>query len=59
MAGAAWHYTKYNKTAVLDATERNAMAASRGLWADAEPVPPWEWRKAYQHGHVAMAKASQ
>jgi len=59
MAGAAWHYTKYNKTVVLDAAERNARAARRGLWADAEPVPQWGWRKAYQHGHAAMAKASQ
>ncbi len=24
--------------------EANAKAAKRGLWADAEPVPPWEWR---------------
>jgi len=22
-----------------------ARAAGRGLWADAEPVPPWDWRK--------------
>ena len=32
-------------TAALEAAERNARAARRGLWADGEPVPPWEWRK--------------
>ena len=28
----------------LAAAERAARAAKRGLWADAKPVPPWEWR---------------
>ena len=45
VTGHAWHYTKYDKTAALEAAERNARAARRGLWADGEPVPPWEWRK--------------
>ena len=45
VTGHAWHYTKYDHTAALEAAERNARAARRGLWADAEPVPPWEWRK--------------
>jgi endonuclease YncB( thermonuclease family) len=43
--GHAWHYGRYDHTAALEAAERNARAARRGLWADAEPVPPWEWRK--------------
>jgi endonuclease YncB( thermonuclease family) len=42
--GHAWHYSRYDHTAVLEAAERNARAARRGLWADAQPVPPWEWR---------------
>jgi len=42
--GHAWHYTRYDRTAALEAAERNARAAKRGLWTDAEPVPPWEWR---------------
>ena len=28
----------------LDA-QSHARAARRGLWSDASPVPPWEWRK--------------
>jgi endonuclease YncB( thermonuclease family) len=43
--GLAWHYTRYSDDAGLAAAERDARAARRGLWADAKPVPPWEWRK--------------
>ena len=43
--GHAWHYSRYDHTAALEAAERNARAARRGLWTDGEPVPPWEWRK--------------
>ena len=35
--GHAWHYTKYDKTAVLEAAERKARAARRGLWAHRVP----------------------
>ena len=42
--GLAWHYVKYSKDARLAAAERAARAAKRGLWADAAPVPPWDWR---------------
>ena len=42
--GLAWHYVRYSKDARLAAAEREARAADRGLWADREPVPPWEWR---------------
>ena len=42
-AGYAWHDTRYaphdTKLAQLQA---EAQAARRGLWADANPVPPWE-----------------
>lgn len=43
--GLAWHYVKFSRDARLAAAERDARAARRGLWADAAPVPPWEWRK--------------
>jgi micrococcal nuclease len=43
-AGMPWHYTRYNKDGALAAAEQAARAARRGLWADKEPVPPWEWR---------------
>jgi micrococcal nuclease len=44
-AGLAWVYTRYNKDRELPALQEQAKAAKRGLWADSEPVPPWEFRK--------------
>lgn len=42
--GMAWHYRRYSKDESLAGAEREARAAKVGLWADKEPVPPWEWR---------------
>ena len=45
-AGLAWWYRRYapdDKT--LEQLERGARGANRGLWADPNPVPPWEWRR--------------
>jgi endonuclease YncB( thermonuclease family) len=44
-AGVAWHYTKYDQSREYAAGEKSAKDAGRGLWADRNPVPPWEWRK--------------
>jgi len=44
--GMAWVYRRYApKDSPLYAVEDEAKAARRGLWTDAEPVPPWEWRR--------------
>jgi endonuclease YncB( thermonuclease family) len=43
-AGYAWHDTRYaphdRRLAQLQA---EAQAMQRGLWADTNPIPPWEW----------------
>ena len=45
-AGLAWHYSKYAPDDQGLATlEKEAKEAKAGLWADADPMPPWEWRK--------------
>lgn len=36
---------KYSKDESLGALEAAARTSKRGLWADPESVPPWEWRK--------------
>ncbi len=44
-AGFAWWYRRYAPDdEMLAQLEQEAREAQRGLWADAEPVPPWEWR---------------
>ena len=43
-AGLAWHYVRFSDDEQLARAEREARAAGRGLWADREPVPPWDWR---------------
>lgn len=43
-AGAAWVYDQYNTDKALPALQREAQKQKRGLWADSQPVPPWEWR---------------
>lgn len=46
-SGAAWVYERYNVDESLPALQREAQEQKRGLWVDANPVPPWEWR--YKH----------
>ena len=36
---------KYDQSREYAAGEKSAKDAGRGLWADRNPVPPWEWRK--------------
>jgi endonuclease YncB( thermonuclease family) len=49
--GLAWWYRKYsNEQSAQDRgayefSEQEARAKRAGLWADADPVPPWDWRK--------------
>ena len=45
-AGLAWHYRHHcpDDRALADA-EAEARRDRRGLWADARPEAPWEWRR--------------
>jgi micrococcal nuclease len=44
--GWCWWYRKYAPgDTVLEGLEKEARAGKKGLWADPQPVPPWEWRK--------------
>jgi endonuclease YncB( thermonuclease family) len=43
--GWAWHYRQYSKDLRLAELEAEAGTAGRGLWADAHPVAPWDYRK--------------
>ncbi len=43
-AGLAWMYRRYTNDQSLSDLEQEARVAGRGLWVDANPIPPWEWR---------------
>ena len=50
-AGLAWWYRKYAKeqsaedARSYETAELDARASYVGLWRDAEPILPWDWRK--------------
>lgn len=49
--GAAWFNRRYSKRNELDALEQAARARQQGLWQQANPMPPWEWRKRYSKNY--------
>ncbi len=43
--GYGWYYEQYAPEETEYARlERQARNAQRGLWSQASPIPPWEWR---------------
>ena len=44
-AGMAWVFDRYVIDRRLYTLQDEARTARRGLWADAQPVAPWEWRR--------------
>jgi endonuclease YncB( thermonuclease family) len=46
MAGLAWVDTEHVPSAsALHALQRSAIGSGRGLWADGNPIAPWEFRR--------------
>jgi endonuclease YncB( thermonuclease family) len=48
--GYAWWFRKYSKDQTLAKLEAEARQNKCGLWADANPVPPWDWRDQRRDG---------
>lgn len=44
-SGACWRYVRYAKDTALIGMEAQARQARRGLWAQDNPIAPWEWRR--------------
>ncbi|MEO6976284.1 MAG: thermonuclease family protein [Gallionella sp.] len=42
--GMAWEYSHYHSDRRYIALQTEARQAGRGLWAQHDPTPPWEWR---------------
>ncbi len=43
--GWAWHYKEYSDDKELAKAESKAREARAGLWADKDPMPPWDYRR--------------
>lgn len=52
--GMAWHYKQYDKNVRLSQAEEDARAAKKGLWADRDAAPPWQWRKGDKQRKAAV-----
>lgn len=61
-AGMAWHNKEFEHEQPPQdrrryaATEQQARAARVGLWAEPDPVPPWEWRRRPASGPVKKSR---
>ena len=55
--GMAWAYRQYLTDNTIGTLEDEAKASGVGLWADANPTPPWEFRHSGKKGKTkAIAK---
>lgn len=43
-SGMAWHYTRFDQTPSYAKAQETAKKAGKGLWADKNPVAPWDFR---------------
>jgi endonuclease YncB( thermonuclease family) len=63
IAGLAWHYKRYEKDqspqdrGAYSSDEEEARLRKRGLWADANPVPPEQWRQGLENGAVKKSRS--
>lgn len=49
-SGYAWFFTRYGKDMAVQRLEAAARKGRLGLWAEPQPVPPWEWRRERRSG---------
>lgn len=47
-AGMAWVFDRYVTDRSFYDIQSEARSAGRGLWAEPNAIPPWEWRKVKQ-----------
>jgi len=48
---------QYDKKGEFAQVEQATRAARKNLWADANQVPPWEWRKSEKERRAAKKGA--
>ena len=47
--GLAWFYAQYSNDITIENAAKNARRLMIGLWADEQPISPWEWRHHHLH----------
>ena len=50
--GMAWEYSHFHSDQHYIALQQQARQAKRGLWQQAGPMPPWQWRRLHEAGRV-------
>nr|UOZ97269.1 Thermonuclease [Cupriavidus sp.] len=61
--GMVWFFRRYQsdltkeQRLAYDAAEKSAQRAQRGLWQEADPVPPWEFRQQKREASRAEKQA--
>jgi len=62
-SGLAWHYRQYQNEQTMEQrrryalAEQSARAKREGLWKDARPVPPWEYRSSQRAAGTPAASS--
>lgn len=56
--GMAWDYSNYHSNKALIALQEEARKVHRGLWAQSNPTPPWEWRKQHPSTFPVQSNAA-
>jgi micrococcal nuclease len=54
--GMAWEYSNYHSDRRYIALQHEARQARRGLWAQSDPIPPWEWRLRHVTGEASRLR---
>lgn len=60
--GFAWHYKEYEQEQsrsdrlIYSSAEQSARVSETGLWRDADPTPPWNFRKGLKDGPVKKSR---
>jgi micrococcal nuclease len=57
--GYAWQYRAYSKNMELAGLEEQARESKLGLWQDANPTPPWNFRKGEKSQRVVKKKVKK
>ncbi|KAJ3680904.1 hypothetical protein LUZ60_015393 [Juncus effusus] len=54
--GCAWHHIVYDKRPEFAQWQREARNAGKGLWANANPIEPWVWKRENNNGRNSSVK---